>query len=189
VLFVAVPPFGAPIVYDEIWRACTADELAEEITRRTAGRTVGFMKADPKAWEEDPVYRVSMAQRFHAHGLPVEPASKAKSFGILNMNSLFRQRLVEPATGLKRPFLYFSPTVKRTLWELARYHYDKENKPIDKDDHFMECMYRLFIVPLVHVDPSASRQVPDFDLPMTRSALSDFDVDRLAFDASVGSKF
>lgn len=143
-MFVAVPPMGKPIVYDEIWKSCVADVLAEEIKVRTFGRYVGFMKADPKAWEEDPVYRVSMASRFFVHGLPVEKASKAKEFGITNMRNLLR---LDPCA------VHFVPTVTRTLWEMARYHYDKENKPIDKDDHFMECMYRLFITPLPWLDP------------------------------------
>ncbi len=183
VLFVAVPKFGVPIVYDEIWRSCTADDLAAEITSRLTGRTIGFIKCDPKAWEEDPVYRVSMAQRFQLAGLQVEPASKAKTFGILNMNGIFRQRPINAATGLESATVLFAPTVKRTLWEISRYHYDKENKPIDKDDHFMECMYRIFINPLSWIDVHPTPIVPDFTIPMTsRAALREFDYDRQMFD-------
>lgn len=183
VLFVAVPPMGIPIIYDEIWRKCTADDLSEEINRRLAGRTVGFIKADPKAWEEDPVYKVSMAQRFFANGLFVEKASKALAFGITNMQGILKRRSIDPASGNERPLVYFSPLVKRTLWEIARWHYDKENKPIDKDDHFMECMYRIFInFPLAWVTPIVSKPVPDFTMSMTSNVLREFDRDLRAFN-------
>jgi len=175
VLFVAVGPVGPPIIYDEIWRPCTADELAAEVLLRTTGRTIGFIKCDPRAWDEDPVYHVSMAQRFFALGLNVEKASKALTFGIQNMREC-----------LKRGRAYFAPSVKRTLWEIQRWHYDKENKPVDKDDHFMECMYRIFLNDLVNIPPSKwSGPIPDFEIEMSARVLKDFSRDQRAFDTSV----
>lgn len=185
VLFVAVPPMGVPIIYHEIWKSCVADVLAEEIKLHTSGRSVAAIKADPKAWEEDPVYRVSMAQRFQAAGLPVEKASKAKDFGIQNMRSILNRETIDPASGKRRPAVYFAPTLKRTLFEIARYGYDKENKPADKDDHMMENMYRLFITPLAHISSAALGPCPDFDIPMTRGALREFDHDASAFERAV----
>lgn len=184
-MFVAVPPKGRPIIYDEIWRSCVADELADEVRKRLDGYTVGFIKCDPRAWLEDPTFKVSMASRFFAKGLYVQKASKALTFGITHMRGILGRRHIEPATGKEVPEVYFSPNVKRTLWELSRYHYDKENKPIDKDDHFMECMYRIFINALVHIPFASSKSIPDFDIPMTRSALRDFDVDARMFDEAV----
>lgn len=173
-MFVAVGPVGRPIVYDEIWRSCNADELAAEVMLRTAGRTIGFCKCDPRAWDEDPVHRTSMAQRFLANGLFVEKASKALTFGINNMKSVF-----------KREGIHFAPTVKRTLWELNRWHYDKENKPIDRDDHFMECMYRIFLNPLPYIPPQSSQPVEDFTLPMSSRILQEFDSEMRAFNKSM----
>ena len=175
VMFVAVGPLGRPIVYDEIWRPCTADELALEVLLRINGRQIGFVKCDPKAWEEDPVYKVSMAQRFAANGLYVEKASKALTFGINNMRQVFKSMSV-----------LFAPTVKRTLWELSRWHYDKENKPIDKDDHFMECMYRIFLLPVPHLRRDTSPPVADFPIEMTSRILHEFSSDLHDFDAAVG---
>lgn len=185
VMFVAVPKVGAPIIYDEIWRACVADELAAEINLRLINRTVGFIKADPRAWNEDPVYRCSMAQRFQLAGLAVEKASKEKSYGIINMQNILAKRVPTP-DGRSRPAVFFAPSVRQTLREISRYCFDKENKPVDKDDHFMENMYRLFITPLSHIDATVNRPVPDFDIPMTRSAITDFDNDAAAFNAAVG---
>ena len=176
-LFVAVGPTGHAIVYDEIWRSCNADELAAEVLLRLAGRPLGFCKCDPRAWLEDPVYHSSMAQRFFANGLFVEKASKALTFGIQNMKSVFQRDLI-----------HFVPTVRRTFWELARWHYTKENKPIDKDDHLMECMYRIFINPLTYVTQTASHIVEDFDVNMTSDVLKEFHSDMKAFNAAVGFK-
>jgi hypothetical protein len=170
-LFVAVGPSGRPVIYDEIWRSCNADELAAEVLLRLDGRQIGFVKCDPRAWDEDPVYHCSMAQRFFANGLFVEKASKALTFGIQNMKSV-----------LKDFRCHFTPAVRRTLWEITRWHYDKENKPIDKDDHLMECMYRIFINTLVHIDPAKSRPVEAFDLDMSSRILRDFDHDMKVFD-------
>jgi hypothetical protein len=184
VLFVAVPPVGSPIIYDEIWRDCVAYELAEEIKLRVFGRTVGCYKCDPLAWREDPVNRVSMAQALQAAGVPVEQSSKAKSFGILNMNGLFKQRLKD-ALGNERMAVYVTPNCHRFLWEIGRYHYE-DNVPVDRDDHFMECMYRLFIAPLAWISPISSSPVADFDIPMTRRVLDEFNVDAKMFDRAVG---
>lgn len=184
-MFIAVPPVGAPIIYDEIWRKCVIDELVEEIKRRIDGRILGFIKADPAAWREDPVFKVSAASRFFNSGLYIEQASKAKSFGIQNMQSVLAKR-IETAGGKPRPAVFFAPTVKQTLWEISRYHFDKENKPVDKDDHFMENMYRLFITPLPYLDVSPLPPLAQFDIPMTRRALHDFDVDRSRYSLADG---
>lgn len=189
VLFVCVPPVGKPIIYNEIWKHCVTDELVEEIKLQLTGRSLGFVKADPRAWLEDPTFRVSMAQRFASLGLPIDPASKAKDFGIKNMRSLFKKRVPNLITGVDEPALYVVPTVKRFLREISRYNFDKENKPVDKDDHMMENMYRIFInypnlvyIPFV----STSTPVPDFDVPMTRFVLTEFADDAAAFERAVG---
>jgi hypothetical protein len=163
VMFVAVGPVGAPIVYDEIWLPCHAEDLAAEVNLRLIGRTIGFMKVDPRAWEEDPVYGTSMATVFANAGLPIEKATKAKSYGILNMRAV-----------LKKPdAIFFCPTVKRTLWEISRYCYDKENKPIDKDDHFMENMYRIFFNELPCLGTLHSAPIEESSIDMSSRTLRD----------------
>lgn len=135
VLFIAVGPHGTPIVYDEIFLNMTSEDLAKAVLKKLEGRNHGPVKCDPIAWIEDPISHASMARSFSQHGLFVVKASKSKEHGILHMRSVLKDPL-----GVR-----FVPTVHRTLWEISRYCYDKENKPIDKDDHMMECMYRLFI--------------------------------------------
>lgn len=187
VSFVAVSPDGTPIVYDEIWRACVTSELIEEIQHRTTGRNVGFIKADPRAWVEDPNYKTSMASVFCAAGFYLEKASKAKDFGIRNLQSLFKARRTLPDARVV-PVLFFTPKVTRHLWELARYHFDKENKPVDKDDHFCENLYRLFITPLPYLDPTVRSYNFQDAVPMTSNVLREFNVDAAKFNQSVQFK-
>ena len=118
--------------------------LAGLVHRFTEGYTVGRCECDPIAWIKHPVTDRTMADEFMANQLVVTPASKAKEFGILKMAQEFA----------KKDNIYVSPTLPRFLFEINRYCYDKENKPMDKDDHMMECMYRTFINDPVWFDPA-----------------------------------
>lgn len=138
VLFIAVGPSGLPIVYDEIFHHCSATELAKLILAKLHGRQHGPPKCEPAAWIEDPETGQSLAQHFASAGMPVLKASKGKTHGILHLKGILNQRAPKG--------IMFVPTLHRTLWEIQRYCYDtKTNLPVDKDDHMMECLYRLMI--------------------------------------------
>jgi len=77
------------------------------------------------------------------HGYPLETASKDKSSGIL----LIKQHLYGPN---KQPSLYIFDDMIRTILEIEGYMWDKETqKPMDKDDHMMENLYRLTLLDTV----------------------------------------
>jgi hypothetical protein len=158
VLFLATGPDQVPIVCHEIWQACDAEDLAAAVSGyvSSTGCFVNTAKCDPSAWIPDAITRqASVAQTFHDKGLIVGKASKDKSNGILNLRSVLKS-----PNGIR-----FSPNLRRTLWEISRYSYDKENKPIDKDDHMMENLYRLFIDKPTWFDPDKALgfAVPDMD--------------------------
>lgn len=58
-----------------------------------------------------------------------------------------------------RPVLRFAWHLMETLWEFDRYVWDttrgREGKPVDRDDHMMECLYRLVTVGLDYLEPDA----------------------------------
>ena len=61
--------------------------------------------------------------------------------------------------------IYFAPTAKRTLWEIARYAWDeKENKPVDENDHAMENLYRAELLELKWVDRKPARPVREIPI-------------------------
>lgn len=136
VLFVAVSPTGQRFIYKELWvPERPINLLASQILRVTAGYEVSRAEADPIAWIEHPVSDLTMADEFARNGLVLLKASKDRTYGTLHMQGEF----------VRNDNVYVSPNLTRFLFEINRYCYDKENKPIDKDDHMMECMYRIFI--------------------------------------------
>lgn len=97
-------------------------------------------------------------RRLSAQGIPLDLGSKDLSGGILQMKDALRSR-----NGLAS--LFISERCTRTLWELARYTWkdwknagssDKGemNKPVDKDDHMIECLRRLVQLPVRWVSPT-----------------------------------
>ena len=136
VLFTATDPLDNNYIYDEIWSGVDIDTLALLIKDKLKGRRVGRILCDPIAWINDPVTSQNMASRFFQAGLPIVKAPKAVMAGILIMQANWKKRPLD---------LYVSPKLARFLWEINRYRYDKKtNKPIDKDDHMMENLYRTF---------------------------------------------
>ncbi len=153
VLFCAVGQNQIPVLCHELFVPCDADALGDFINEyiRMTGCYVADIKVDPAAWVKDSVTRqASIAESLSRKGLLIQPASKDKSHGILNMRSVLRAD-----RGVR-----FAPTLRRTLFEIARYCYDKENKPVDRDDHMMENMYRMFINPLTWFDPDTAAGFP-----------------------------
>jgi hypothetical protein len=167
VLLVAVAPTGQKFIFAELWVAeRSIAALSSQIARFVAPYTVGRAEADPLAWIPHPVTERTMADEFMMHGLVLQKASKDKSFGILNM----QQEL------LKDDNIYVSPNLNRFLFEINRYCYDKENKPVDKDDHMMENMYRLFLNNPIWFDPATISEPID-DIVINRRELDLEEVD------------
>lgn len=168
VLITAVAPTGQKFICREIWTPVRPiSHLAGAVLRMTAGYTLGRCECDPLAWIPHPVSDRTMADEFIANGLVVTKASKAKECGILKMSQEFS----------KPDNLYVSPNLSRFLFEINRYVYDKENKPIDKDDHMMECMYRTFINDPVWFDPQkVSFEVPEEVIDHANLDLQEVDI-------------
>lgn len=159
VLFVAVNQLGQRFIYDELWIKCSAEDLAKAVLAKLEGYFYVTPKCDPIAWINDPITETCLAEEFAKHGLFCEKASKGKTHGILKMVGEFN-----------KPGLFVSPNLQRFHYEINRYCYDKENKPIDKDDHMMEDMYRLFINDPVWFNPDgANFAIPDMEITSSRN--------------------
>ena len=90
---------------------------------------------------------------------PLEKAPKNKTEGIAKTRD---------ALGVRPPQIVFLKHMHRTIGELRSYHYDKENKPVDKDDHMMENMYRMVVTGLQYVVPDSSDESPVADLDLNK---------------------
>ena len=170
VLFVATAPTGHNFFFSEIFEKVFVKDLCERIKERLAGRDPLRVLLEQAAYNDDPFDGVTIADEFYAAGLPVEKATKDLSYGILKVQQELGKR-----DEKGRPWLNFSPYLTRTFFEFDRYVWNpKTGKPVDKNDHMMECLYRLILTGLEYVapEPTTVRQVQkvnavnfDFSLP------------------------
>jgi hypothetical protein len=168
VLFIAVDPLGYPTIYDEIWQTGTTDELAAEILLRIQGRNVWTKIMDPAAWIEDQRNNSVMADDLAGYGVHgVEKAPKDLVRGIPETQRILKIK----------NFLKVSPMCRRFLWEIGRYAWGDvrgtpTNKPLDKDDHMMECFYRLCLRGLDYYEFDKMSS-PVEDMPMSGDLTGD----------------
>ncbi|HMW40655.1 MAG TPA: hypothetical protein PKD57_14705, partial [Saprospiraceae bacterium] len=162
VLFCAVSPFGQKFFYDEVFFHCTIDELCKIIKEICHGYFVARTRIDPMAYINDPITGSTMAQQFLANDIMVSKAPKDLGRGILKVKEELK----------KDNNIYISPSLRRFIWEINRYCWDKDNKPVDKDDHMMECFYRLCLENLDYIDPSTNRVVDIPEMSFEKAELS-----------------
>jgi hypothetical protein len=149
VLFCAVAPTGERFYYYDMFKKCGIAELAKDILAFTKGYRLQSVECDPLGFIEHPITGTSMATEFGDHGLYVDKATKALAHGIVRVNQELAKR--DPQE------IYFSPYAKRTLWEIQRYAWDDKNdRPVDADDHMMENLYRNELSDPVWVDMGRS---------------------------------
>ena len=133
VLFTAVGPEHV-FFYNELFAKCSIKELAAYIREQIAHVRLEAIICDPIAWITNPDTGRCWADTLIEEGLDVQRASNEKTAGIIQTNEIFRD------TYPKK--IQVAPHMKHFLKEIQKYFYGKENKPVDKDDHLMECLYR-----------------------------------------------
>ena len=166
VLFCAVSPFNQLFFFNEIFEHCSVERLSQLIHEKLDGRTVVQGRIDPLAYINDPITETNMAEEFARHGVFLEKATKALQQGILRTKA-----------ELKRPNrIYVCPDMARFLFEISHYHWDKDNKPCDKDDHAMECFYRQLLADPIYVALNEnSPSVPDMVFAGADLTMKDLD--------------
>lgn len=141
----------------EIFEPGLIDDIASQIQKVTAGYTTGLRLCEPGAWMDNPVTGKTMADVFvDDWSLDIEPAPKDLQGGILAVKK-----------ALKTPdYLFFSPNLPNFFGEIMKYGWnaklDSKDKPVDKNDHAMECFYRLILSEPYYLDPSENAvEIPD----------------------------
>lgn len=145
VLFAATSPLGQTFFWKEIFSPLLIKDLCSLIAEILDGRRLHRAICDPIAWIRNPMTGFTMADEFWKNGIPVEPASKELAYGILRTQE-----------ALKTPDnLYFHTACVETKKEFDHYTWKPDTeKPIDKDDHMMECLYRLVLDGLTYEENS-----------------------------------
>lgn len=149
VLFSATSPQGYVYFYNEIYEHCYIDQLCDRIFEKLDGKHPVRVFCDRLAFQESPVDGSIWANVFWQRGLAVEPAIKALRNGIQEV----KRQLKTPNNW------FFNGDLHRVFYEFDRYVWDpKKEAPIDKDDHIMECLYRLSLHGLDYVEPTMEKQ-------------------------------
>lgn len=155
-LLITVDPSGRKYIYDEIWIKGTIPTIASLIKNKTSHRQVIRMLADPSMFNEDRLTGTCWADDFLSHGLWFDRAVKDLERGIVAVKGALQSRIFDAPEWMVSPYL------RRFLYEIKRWHWDKENKPIDKDDHTLECLYRAVLDKPTWVDMTkTSRPIND----------------------------
>ncbi len=137
VLFVTVDPRGKLYVFNDIFEHCNVGELCVLMKKTTDGKNLIRGIADPLAFIEVQTTEMSWSDDFALNGFPVEKGVKDPMRGISRVKELL---VHDP------PMLLFTESARRTLYEIQRWFWNEDtNKPVDKDDHAMENLYRLVL--------------------------------------------
>ena len=153
VLFMVVRRDGLKFIVDDMFSGSKVKDFVQEVKDRCMGVTPRMIICDPLAWEPDPATRsclaIDMAKAGLNNPLP-RKSSKAKTRGIL----MARQALSVDDEGYSD--VYVTENCHNFRREIMRYAWDnwkkstinvkgEKQKPIDKDDHFMEDFYRIIL--------------------------------------------
>lgn len=156
VMWLAVDRKGTKYVVNELYpkdRPPT-EELAARIKSKAEQYRVVRRIADPSAFIEDQHTQKSLAQRLSEYGLNYIEATKAREASDRRIADALSFVKLPDGQWLKAPEIYIFDTCHRTIFEMEHYQWDEwrgktsENKsakerPMDKDDHEIECLGRL----------------------------------------------
>lgn len=167
-LFAATAPSGHTFFWDELFENGQIHEYVQRIYDVLEGRVPLRTLLELQAFNQNPVGDgTTMAEEFWNSGLSVEKAPRDLTFGIMKVRDELSKR--DPK-GV--PWLLFSPRLRETLREFGRYVWNPDSgKPMDRDDHMMENLYRLVISGLEYVAPSTGQRVQRHMLDLAHPSL------------------
>jgi len=176
--FWATAPTGEKFCWSEIFADCYINTFCEAILETLKGRTPHLCVIDQSAFIPNPIDGRCLADVFWEYGIPVQRATKELKTGIIKARQALEATRTyilagrEVTLGLVR----FCSSCTETIREFFLYTWQKEKeKPIDKDDHMMECFYRAVSHGLQWVDPASE------PLSETPSTASDRELDLTPF--------
>ncbi len=151
VLFVATDPRNERFICDEIWEHGDGTQIGEAIVRKVKANAyrVNRVIVDPSSKGDSNNEETTFDKIFKVlarEGILLKTASKDLDAGIRSVEL----HLMGPN---KMPSLFLLDNCRNTLREIEGYMWNEKNgKPIDKDDHMMENLYRICLLNTIYVD-------------------------------------
>lgn len=166
----------------ETWKNTNADGIADDIIRKIRGYgwriedayidplskgDTAYMRNELGSDIEDTFKRLE--KRLEKERIRLHVASKDKESGIMNI----RTWLMGPN---RMPTCYIFNDCERHFYEVARWVFDDDGKPIKENDHFMENWYRYTLTGTIYRKLPNEREdfrtITDFD-PYTNSPIGE----------------
>jgi hypothetical protein len=150
--------FDRIFVVGETWKNITPEQIADDIIRQKLQNGWRLQNAyiDPLAKGDSAYVRNRFGvvedsfriieRKLSTAGIQLHSASKDKDSGIRNL-----QGRIKGPNGI--PSLFIQRVCERHLYEVQRWVYDKDGKPMKLNDHMMENMYRATLSGSKYVDP------------------------------------
>lgn len=170
IVWVAVDRKGRCLVVDELWSDAPTSELVARIKDIDSKHRVVRRLMDPSGFIEDKRTGDSFANLLSRdYGLNFEPGSKRRSDAVREMQDAFHYSIVGGEMTTK-PKLLVSESCERFIWEILHWQWqeysgktaqkrDKNPRPEDKNDHFIEAVGRVLLENPVFVE--RTREVED----------------------------
>ena len=148
----AVSPQDIHYCVKETWKHLSADGIADDVIRHLkSGFELKHMYIDPLSKGDTAYFRNQLGtdirdtysiinDKVARHGIELHVASKDKVAGIQNIKTWLKG-----PNGL--PTCYVFNNCKQHLFEIQRWVFDDDGKPMKKNDHFMENWYRYTLTP------------------------------------------
>lgn len=146
---------GHVFVVDELFVNEDIDTLVSSIRKKEENLRVEARFIDPSSYIEDQYTGESLYSRLYKRGLIFEQASKRRMEGVsLTKNALNYE--IKGGIFVRTPQMFVFENCTRHIWEFEHWQWDEwrgrsaenkspKEKPVDKDDHMMENVGRVFL--------------------------------------------
>jgi hypothetical protein len=168
VLLTAVSPQERKFMFAELFAKGLVSEISDRIKEITDGYFVARARVDPIAYNVDDLTGKCWADDFGLNDIFLTKAIKDPGRGIVAAKAALKKRFDDGT-----PEWMVSPLCKRFLYEIKRFHWDKDNKPTDKDDHQMENFYRTVLDEPIYIDQKDSNDGGIPDRPLSANPLAE----------------
>jgi len=162
-------PKGTYFAEEELWLTGNLEQKAMQIrnmeNRKLNGKPRWIVKRiiDPLACTPSPIDGTTIIDDLRKYNLHCQIANKDKSRGIELTKQALSYTRNNNHTIDKPPKIYFNKTLKHHKSEIANYIWEEwsdktrhskneKQKPADKNDHFMENMYRFVLLNTHFID-------------------------------------